>query len=687
MKKIGTKLLLGILPVVIIAMVALTAISAFRGREIIVQQTQERMSAELGLQRMGIKNDLSVISNTAANISGTVSNSYKSMTQYNLEMTLQQVVEGNDSIYGSGVWFEPNVFSREATYMGPYVHRTGVNGAAIATTYDYSNAEYDYFNQEYYLKGKETMEPVFTSPYYDETSNIVMVTCVTSMYNSLGNFIGCVTVDMDLKAIQQMVSELELGEGTDAILLTGDTGTYLSNVDTSKVENSVSILDEENASLVQAGQQILSSESGIVNYKEGESLYRLYYDTVPDVDWKVIIRVPQAALNAPIAQLLQILMLVCVAAIVIVIIAILLQVSKISGGIRHVQKFAGTLAEGDFSIPQMKVRSADELGQMSKSLNVMYENNKDVLLNISEHAVKINDSSANLNHAADELLTQFEHITTLISSVNEAMMSASAATQEVNASSEEVTSSVNVLAEETEKSRQMSEEIKKRAHSIEESSKASYDYALKLSGQYEANLKKSIENAQVVESIGKMAEVISGIAKQIDLLSLNASIEAARAGEQGRGFAVVATEIGKMAGDTAKVVGEIQQTIEEVKQAFALLTEDSSSLIKFLKETVSPDYDSFVEVGRQYGVDAVAIEENAQKMSQMAAGIEGIMSEVANAVQNIAESAQNTANSSGQIMGTMQEVSGVVKEVSEMAGEQEAIAGDLNAVVGKFKLD
>ena len=117
------------------------------------------------------------------------------------------------------------------------------------------------------------------------------------------------------------------------------------------------------------------------------------------------------------------------------------------------------------------------------------------------------------------------------------------------------------------------------------------------------------------------------------------------------------------------------------------MTEDSSSLIKFLKETVSPDYDSFVEVGRQYGVDAVAIEENAQKMSQMAAGIEGIMSEVANAVQNIAESAQNTANSSGQIMGTMQEVSGVVKEVSEMAGEQEAIAGDLNAVVGKFKLD
>lgn len=687
MKKIGTKLLLGILPVVIIAMVALTAISAVRSREIIVQQTQDRMSAELGLQGTSIKNDLSVISNTAANISGTVSNSYKSMTQYNLEMTLQQVVEGNESIYGSGVWFEPNVFSREETYMGPYVHKTGVNGAAIATTYDYSNAEYDYFNQKFYLAGKNTMEPVFTEPYYDETADTVMVTCVTSMYNSLGNFIGCVTVDMDLSTIRGIMEAMELGEGADAMLITGDTGVYLSYNDEEKIKQGSSLLNEENTQLANAGLEILSSESGVTTYKEGTAAYSMYYDTVPGVDWKVIIRVPQSTLNAPITQLVQILMLVCVVAIVIAIIAILLQVNKISGSIRHVQKFAGTLAEGDFSIPQMKVRSADELGQMSKSLNVMYENNKDVLLNISEHAVKINDSSANLNHAADELLTQFENITTLISSVNEAMMSASAATQEVNASSEEVTSSVNVLAEETEKSRQMSEEIKKRAHSIEESSKASYDYALKLSGQYEANLKKSIENAQVVESIGKMAEVISGIAKQIDLLSLNASIEAARAGEQGRGFAVVAAEIGKMAGDTAKVVGEIQQTIEEVKQAFALLTEDSSSLIKFLKETVSPDYDSFVEVGRQYGVDAVAIEENAQKMSQMAAGIESIMSEVANAVQNIAESAQNTADSSGQIMGTMQEVSGVVKEVSEMAGEQEAIAGDLNEVVGKFKLD
>ena len=233
----------------------------------------------------------------------------------------------------------------------------------------------------------------------------------------------------------------------------------------------------------------------------------------------------------------------------------------------------------------------------------------------------------------------------------------------------------------------MTEEIKKRAHAIEKTSREAYDYATKLSREYESNLSKSLENAEVVESIGRMAEVISDIAKQINLLSLNASIEAARAGEQGRGFAVVATEIGKMAGNTAEVVEEIQNTIEDVKRAFDMLASDSKSLISFLKDTVTPDYDQFVGVAKQYGEDAVAIEDNSVKISEMAANIEGIMGEVANAVQNIAESTQNTADSSTQIMDTVEDVSRVVGEVSDRAKEQENVAGSLNGVVGKFKLN
>lgn len=690
-KKIGTKLLAGILTPVIIAMALLTVISAEQSKSLVTEQTQDRMTAELAAQKAAITGEMNVISSTVNNIAGTVGGGYKTSTQYSLETALQQSVLENDSVYGCGIWFEPRVFKASEEYMGPYVHRddsSEINSKkTLEITYDRSTAEYDYFNREYYLLGKTAEEPVFTAPYYDEMSGKTLVTCTMSMYNVLGNFIGCATVDMELSTVQSEINAIQIGEKGDAILLDGSTGVYLGCADESKVSAGASILEEENASMAAAGQEILSQESGVTSYRDGSETYMLYYDTIPEVNWKLVMRIPQSQLNAPIMRLLQLLTALGVAAAVITILMILLQVRSISRGIRKVQGFAGTLAQGDFSVEPMSIRRIDELGQMGRSLNAMYESNKGVLGSISVHAEEINESSEKLNTAAEELLGRFEDIENLMSSVNEAMMSASAATEQVNASAEEVASSVNVLADETEKSRGLMEEIKARARTIETSSRESYENATRLSGQYEGNLKKSIENAKIVESIGKMAEVISDIAGQINLLSLNASIEAARAGEQGRGFAVVATEIGKLAGETADAVDEIQKTIEEVKQAFGLLTEDSQSLIKFLKETVTPDYDKFVDVAKQYGEDAVAIEATSSKISNMAGNIESIMSEVTNAVQNIAESTQETADNSSRIMETVNEVSGVVDRVSEMSKNQEDIAGDLHEVVGKFKLN
>ena len=677
-----------ILPVVVFALIVVTVISAILSKNAIIDESDLYLQAELKANINDIDGKLETIRTTAENLSVLVGETYGKTGMGVYGNIFKGVVQSDDLILGSGIWFEPKVYQGDPRYagdeyVGPYWYKDGDN---VVEDWEYSNAEYDYFSQEYYLNAKKQTElkATITDPYYDAASQSVMASCSAPIFSTDGAFIGCITVDMSLDTITQLVSSIKVGEAGRAVM-TSPNGTYIYTNDDEKVQNGASIT-EDTTGMGRIASMVTASESGETEFKEGGETYDVFFDSVPEVAWRLMIVMPQSEIYAPVTHMTTVSTVICVIAIILCVAIIFMLATSIAKAIMGVNLFAKELAAGNFTTNKLGSRRKDEIGEMSSALDEMYESNHGIISNISSEANNVNDASSTLSAMSEELSAEFAKIRDNMESVNDAMMSTGAATEEVSASVQEVNDSVQGLAAETAETEKQVKEITARALEIQQKNQKAHDSAIEITNLRRGELEAANEKAKVVSEISTLADAIASIASQIDLLSLNASIEAARAGEAGRGFAVVASEINNLATDTNEAVEEIKKTIESVQEAFSDLSEGSNKLLDFVTDTVTPDYENFVTVGKQYGDDAALFGELATRIQDMTENIKNSMQEVNDAVSNIAESTQETSSHSADVTNSVDSVAEAVDSVAELATDQQHTASTLTEIVSHFKL-
>ncbi len=335
--------------------------------------------------------------------------------------------------------------------------------------------------------------------------------------------------------------------------------------------------------------------------------------------------------------------------ILLLIVAIASIVAAVGVGVLYVQRrlvqrlislsnAMRQLAAGDVDTALPSISTRDEMGEMSRALQVLHagelERRKLIERERAEQQAQRLRAST-VDNIIDEFRAAVSSVVTTLSTNASAMETtarglsaiaseADAQARAVSLSSETTSNNVRTVADATEELGASIHEINKQA------------------GQTRGVVKRAAEIAHSAHELGEqlsagsnrigdVVKLIRDVAEQTNLLALNATIEAARAGQAGRGFAVVANEIKQLASQTAKATEDITAQIAGIQRSTTEAVDVIQS-INAVTDDIALFTSAIASSVEQQNAAAQMITRNVQGAATGVTELAGSMTEVTRAI-------------------------------------------------------
>lgn len=453
----------------------------------------------------------------------------------------------------------------------------------------------------------------------------------------------CVVIDVKASAIRELLSSLDLGEGSLLGFVTeGGREIICENLPEGTESG---LVKGESVFFGQDFFQAITAEnvsdSTEVTYKGDKYLFM--YNRSEENGATICALVPLKVVTGQAESIKSLtITLVILAVILASLIGIWITVG-IQGNMKRISGRFGEVAKGDLTV-QVTARGRDEFNGLAASATNMIYNTKKLVRKVNNSTGELEHSAKEVKSASEIISGYSEDITRAIDGINQGMerqfTHAQACVEKTDALSndmKEVSSTVEKVEGLVTNTEKMIESAMSMVQVLGQRAEETTTITSKV-GTSIAALK------QETDIINQFVEMITEISEQTNLLSLNASIEAARAGEAGRGFAVVAEEIRKLADDSAKAAGKIQDNVANISRQTRSTVEDAGQaqeMVALQTEVVKKVVVIFKDMSQQMAELVSGLKDIVTSTEKADGEREDALESVRNISEIIEESAEN----------------------------------------------
>ncbi len=517
----------------------------------------------------------------------------------------------------------------------------------------------------------------FVDEHVEISKDNYAITLSRQLLNATNKQIGYLFIDVSINAISDAMKTLKLPENSYLAFISKDGREITPDGDTAEpIFTTLKEYENIEINADKYGHQTIT-----YNGKEHE----FFYSKVGDSGAVVCAMIPSSYLLEQTSAIKsQTFLLVVIAAILAVTIGVIVAYG-FGKAIKEMILTLSRASKGDLTATVEHIRK-DEFGILSKSINNMIANLKEVIIKADKVGQTVIDSAKNVSENSEHLLETSKSISIAISEIQQGNMQQAEDTEHCLRLTDELANQIDMVHENSLAIEKIAEITKNVIlNGINE-----VDQLANVSNENIQVMNNTIKNIEELEQESKVITdiiaVINGIAEQTNLLSLNASIEAARAGDAGRGFSVVADEIRKLSDQSVTAAKKIEQIIKNIV-AKTHTTVNTVKQAGTISKSTEARLDNVVHLFNNINIHVDDLAERMEKITDSISEINQSKTDTLGSIENISSVAEETTAASEEVDATAQQQLEVVTMLNDAVKSLNQDATDLAVTIELFKIE